>query len=127
MSYGKVGNDSFGGYRFLYLDNIGKTGTGALQENVPSIIDGVKVVEKYLGNKLITWETAWKQNYGIDLGLLSNEFNLSFDYFYEKRSNILINRGTVPDIQGLQSSALRLVNMSTARMESRMSDSISSS
>ncbi|WP_321438945.1 TonB-dependent receptor [uncultured Bacteroides sp.] len=111
MSYGKVGNDSFGGYRFLYLDNIGKTGTGALQENVPSIIDGVKVVEKYLGNKLITWETAWKQNYGIDLGLLSNEFNLSFDYFYEKRSNILINRGTVPDIQGLQSSALRLVNM----------------
>lgn len=110
-SYGKVGNDSFGGYRFLYLDNIGKTGTGALQENVPSIIDGVKIIEKYLGNKHITWETAWKQNYGIDLGFHNNDVNVSFDYFFEKRSNILINRGTVPDIQGLQSSALRLVNM----------------
>ncbi len=117
MSYGKVGNDSFGGYRFLYLDNIGKTGTGALQENVPSIIDGMKVVEKYLGNKHITWETAWKQNYGIDIGFFNNDLALSFDYFYEKRSNILINRGTVPDIQGLQSSALRLVNMGKVNNE----------
>ena len=111
LSYGKVGNDSFGGYRFLYLDNISKTGTGALHENVPSIIDGVKITEAYLGNPDITWETAWKQNYGVDLGFFHDMINLSIDYFREKRSNILINRGTVPDVQGLQSSALRLVNM----------------
>lgn len=111
VSYGKVGNDSFGGYRFLYLDNISKTGTGAYQENVPSVIDGVKISETYLGNKKITWETAWKQNYGVDLGFLKNTLNFTFDYFKEKRNDILINRGTVPDIQGLLSSAVRLVNM----------------
>lgn len=109
-SYGKVGNDSFGSYRFLYLDNISKTGSTFYNIAIPSLANGSKIAETYLGNNKITWETALKQNYGMDISVCK-ELSLSFDYFIEKRDNILIARGTVPVMQGLPLPALPLVNM----------------
>lgn len=35
------------------------------------------------GNTDVSWETADKQNYGIDLKMLNNRLSLSVDYFKE--------------------------------------------
>lgn len=94
-SYGMVGNDQIGRARFLYQSDI-TLGGGPLG----SLGLGQGINQGLLGNPDITWEVAKKQNYGIDLQLIS-DLNISFDYFLEKRSSILITRGTVPEFQGV--------------------------
>ncbi|MFT3749580.1 MAG: TonB-dependent receptor [Agriterribacter sp.] len=104
-SYGKVGNDKIGSSRFLYLDNI-TVGGGPLS----SLGRGQGIDQGLLGNPALSWEVAAKQNYGVELGLF-NELNVSFDYFFEKRSDILISRGTVPALQGVPLSNIPKVNL----------------
>ncbi len=110
-SYGKVGNDKMGSGRFLYLDNISSSGSNYdYLLTMHSLGNGKKISISYIGNKNLQWETAWKQNYGIDLTLFKY-LNLTFDYFRENRDNVLISRHTVPMIGGLTSSQLPRVNM----------------
>lgn len=121
-SWGKVGNDSFGNSRFLYLDNISETSVATNDDHSqwlsPSLGYwsrgdgyglGYKIAINYYGNKNLTWETAEKQNYGFDLSLF-NDLSFSFDYFIENRKNILISSGNTPSLIGVSSTALPLLN-----------------
>lgn len=105
-SYGKVGNDKMGSARFLYQSDItlgekGPLGSLGLEQTIN---------QGLLGNPNITWEIAKKQNYGLDLQIL-RDLNLSLDVFKERRSNILISRGTVPEFQGVPLGNIPKVNM----------------
>lgn len=104
-SYGKVGNDKLGGQRFLYITNVSLGGG-----TIGSLGRGESVIMGKLGNENLSWEVAYKQNYGIDLSLFY-DLTLSFDYFREHREDILINRGTVPELQGVPIGNLPKVNM----------------
>ncbi len=104
-SVGKVGNDKLGASRFLYLSSITMGGG-----TIPSLGRGQAVYIGKIGNEDLTWETAIKQNYGIDFKFFDN-LSLSFDYFTEKRDDILITRGTVPALQGVPLGDLPKVNM----------------
>jgi TonB-linked SusC/RagA family outer membrane protein len=104
-SYGKVGNDKIGSARFLYQSDIVLEG-GPLG----SLGLGRKVNQRLLGNNDISWEVAKKQNYGVDLQLFK-DLSITFDYFIEERSGILIGRGTIPNIQGVGLGAIPKVNM----------------
>lgn len=104
-SYGEVGNDQIGNARFLYQSDI-TMGGGRL----PSLGLGRGVNQGLLGNPNISWELAKKQNYGVDIELLSS-LSLSFDYFLEHRTKILISRGTVPAFQGVPLGNIPKVNM----------------
>jgi len=104
-SYGKVGNDQIGSARFLYQSDI-TMGGGPL----PSLGLGQGVNQGLLGNPDISWEVARKQNYGLDVELFS-ALSLSFDYYIENRSKILISRGTVPQFQGVPLGDIPKVNM----------------
>lgn len=105
VSNGRVGNDQMGSSRFLYQSDITMSG-GPL----PSLGRGQGVRQGLLGNPNITWEIADKQNYGIDLGIM-DQLDISFDYFIENRTNILISRGTVPAFQGVPLGNIPKVNM----------------
>jgi len=97
VSYGEVGNDGDVN-RFLYLPSAYKAGDGALMGE-----DFKKLGSYYedkLGNPLITWEKAKKQNYGIDMKFFKQRLNLIFDYFYDSRNDILDNRKTLPAMFG---------------------------
>jgi TonB-linked SusC/RagA family outer membrane protein len=95
-SYGVVGNDKIGNNRFLYLPDSYNPSSGSYNfgtitpTNLPAAKEGA------VGNKDVSWEKAYKQNYGIDFKVLDNKLGVSFDYFFEKRSDILWNRSTVP-------------------------------
>ena len=104
-SYGKVGNDKLGSARFLYISNISQSGGF-----ISSLGRGNQIVQGRLGNPNLSWEIAYKQNYGMDIQLF-RELSLSVDYFVEKRSGVLISRGTVPEIQGVELGNLPKVNM----------------
>ncbi len=104
-SYGQVGNDKMGGARFLYQDNI-SVGGGPLG----SLGLGQGINQGLLGNPNLSWELAEKQNYGIDVQVL-NDLNVTFDYFLEQRSQILISRGMVPALQGVPLGNIPKVNL----------------
>ncbi len=104
-SYGLVGNDSIGGSRFLYQDNIqvgGGTNAGGL--------GGRTISEGLLGNKALKWELAKKMNLGVEVGLFT-DLRVNFDYFTENRDQILISRKTIPTFQGLPLGNVPRVNM----------------
>ena len=70
-SYGKVGNDKLGSTRFLYISNI--TSGGGV---IPSLGRGQAISQGKLGNTNLSWEIAYKQNYGVDIQLF-NELSLT--------------------------------------------------
>ena len=93
-SYGKVGSDQLGGSRFLYMDNNTYSAGSGIVSGYGSISEG------RIGNKDLHWEVSRKQNYGVDVQLFSS-WSLTFDYFIEKRSDILKTRGLNPYFAGI--------------------------
>lgn len=121
-SVGLVGNDNMSSNRFLYLPdtyNVDKQAQNGDWKNPKwgynfgfensTLIKGA--TENRLGNSEVTWETALKQNYGIDMNFLDNRLKIKADYFREHRKDILIARKTIPGLTSLTTSLLPVVNM----------------
>ena len=111
-SYGKVGNDKIyqGGaqIRFPYLYTIGDGNENAYNFGTigsptrSSYQQGIRYTA--LASNNVTWETATKQDVGIDLALFNNRFSFTIDYFHEKRTGIYMLRNYLPYMLGLESS-----------------------
>ena len=96
-SYGVVGNDRVSGnYRFLYLPDSYNPSTGSYYfgNSISTAWQGA--VESKIGNPDVTWETAAKQNYGVDAYFINSKLKVNFDYFIERRKDILTNRKVLP-------------------------------
>jgi len=106
FSFGKVGNDKMGDERFLYNSVITESGNGW----APSLGRQHMIYQGMMGNEHIQWEVAIKQNYGLDIQLFKS-LSLSADVFFEKRDKILITRGTVPELQGVELYNIPKMNM----------------
>jgi TonB-linked SusC/RagA family outer membrane protein len=98
-SYGVMGMDPGDPYQYINKFSIA---------SVKGMVFGTNSeIETTLGpptiaNPYITWETQTSQNIGFDAKLADNLINLSFDYFYNKRENILAPRNaSVPSFTGL--------------------------
>lgn len=128
-SYGIVGNDKVSdGSRFLYLPDQYAISSGnyifgsTIQNKIPG------ASESKVGNPNVTWETAEKQNYGVDIQFFDSRLKASFDYFIEHRKNILLSRKMNP---GYLAINLPIVNLGKVdnkgyeisfRWEDRISD-----
>lgn len=95
-SYGIVGNDRLGNNRFLYLPDAWNYETDGYNFGIDNPNDQQGGTELRIGNPNVTWETATKQNYGLDVSFFDGKLGASFDYFHEFREDILIVRNTVP-------------------------------
>src|SRR5690606_2232043 len=92
-SYGEVG--ALAGGPFQYLSSFGVSGPGYVIGG-----SGQQVVfERSEPNPNITWERANKTDVGIEISLWNGLFNLETDYFYEKRSNMLITPDVITPIE----------------------------
>ena len=71
-------------------------GDGALYKGPQMYSEGI------IGNPSLQWETARKQNFGIEAGLFNNSLTMTLDLFKEHRDNILIgnNQRNVPVYYG---------------------------
>ena len=105
VSYGLVGNDNLtdwlnlGDDRFFYLDmmnmNAGTVYFGKNQEKSYATMG----LSRY-GNPDITWEKSYKTNLALEVGLFRG-LTMEIDWFYDKRTNILLNRSDLPKSLGL--------------------------
>lgn len=96
-SLGVVGNDrTSDDSRFLYLPDAYKLSDGSYSFgiNTSQKVPGASEAKK--GNPNVTWETATKQNYGLDLYFFNDRLKTTFDYFVEHRSDILTSRKVTP-------------------------------
>ena len=120
-SVGLVGNDNMSSNRFLYLpDSYSINNSDWLQKayqdkngyifGLTNTVYQTAAKELMLGNSNVTWETALKQNYGIDAYFFSDRLKLTVDYFRENRRDILIQRSTVPSLIAMN-GILPVVNM----------------
>ncbi len=101
-SYGLLGNDRISGSSFLYLQsyniNAGRFPYAVFGDGniYPTIEEG------RLASPNVTWETVAKTDIGFDAFFMDAKLSLTFDYFYEKRTDILgDNLGIVPDFFGI--------------------------
>lgn len=121
-SVGLVGNDNMSSNRFLYLpDAYSVNDSGWLEQSyadqngyifgLTNTAYQLAARETRLGNPNVTWETALKQNYGLDAYFFDDRLKLTLDYFRENRRDILIQRSTLPSLISLGSGLLPAVNM----------------
>lgn len=60
--------------------------------------------EPVIPNPQFTWEVANSYNVGVDATILNNRFDVTLEYFYNKRSQMLFTRaGQVPNTAGFAS------------------------
>lgn len=90
-SYGEIGDDNVNG-RWLYMDTWSNEGgyRQSLTGVDPSKSPYSWWQQSQLGNKDLKWEVATKLDLAADFALFGGVISGSFDYFKEKRSNILI-------------------------------------
>ncbi len=104
-SIGRTGNDNTGGSRFLYRELL-KTDAGGYNIGIgkdKAMNDAGKgIVESRFAAPLLGWEIENKRNVGIDIGLFGNKIDLQVDYFNNLRTDILLQRRTIPSITGFR-------------------------
>ena len=95
-SWGIVGNADIGS-RFIYM---GKVGAGETAWFGTKNATYSTLREARTENPNVGWEKAEKRDVGIDLSLFG-KLKIQADVFYEKRTDILIQRKTIPTYMGL--------------------------
>lgn len=98
-SYGVTGYDSTGAGRYPYQSTYtanGGYGFGYNATWVPGYIENVA------GNPNSKWEISKMVNFGLDWDFWNRRLYGSFDVWKEWRSNILVERSTVPDMIGIE-------------------------
>ena len=115
-SYGLIGNDQIGeaGDRFFYLSNVNLNETGdrsqVFGENFGYSRPGVATTR--YANYDIGWEESRQLNLGLDMTLAG--VNIIVEPYWQKRSNILMDRTYIPASMGLSAS----VKANTGKAES---------
>ena len=101
-SYGQMGNDQvfYNGslQEYAYLSTYGFGSYPIAGEVVTTLRETV------LANPSFTWERANNLNFGLDATILNNKIDLTLEYFYNKRDQILIQKtGSTPASSGINS------------------------
>lgn len=120
-SWGLVGNDkTIDAIRFMYLADPYITGSYGLITNClsnsldtygylfgngqPGTDAGISGIagayESAKNNPDISWEKAFKQDYGFDINFFDDKIRATFDYYREHRTDILVRDYTVPSTIG---------------------------
>jgi len=101
LSHGVVGNDQSGS-RFLYNNNeYSAPISPASLYSYTYFGDATQVlqsryVEGKQGNQNVTWETATKDNIGVELSMFKNKLTFNADFFMSDRKNILMPANSIP-------------------------------
>ena len=115
-SWGLVGNDKIDGSRFMYLPDPYAVNDGSLfARGGRGYNFGIENNTNYMGayessknNPDVTWENAFKQDYGVDIFFLKDRLQATFDYYKEHRKDILLRDATAPGIIGFQTPPANL-------------------
>src|SRR5690606_6362634 len=95
--------------RFFYLSEVGDGSSFGFGKVVRDVETGARVTR--YANPDISWETSYKTNLAVELGLF-NKIEILADFFQEHRTNILMSRSNIPSTMGL--TAVQRANIGEA-------------
>ncbi len=99
-SIGLVGSEALpGGERYGYLTTYGSGLGGYYFGESGKYVYGVGLDR--VGVQDLTWEKGLKKNIGLELEMFNGAFSLAADYFHERRTDILLERTSLPGIVGI--------------------------
>lgn len=105
-SYGLTGNDQIYGDRFAYREKLASSSSPNLGlkpgNDGGSTTNWGGWIEDVFAAPALTWEIEKKLNTGIDLGLFDGRIDVTFDWFKNRREQILITRATIPSASGFR-------------------------
>ncbi len=94
-SFGSLGNQNVGDYLYLSTVNVGNN-YGYLIDGVrPNYLDAPGLVSRNL-----TWETVSTIDVGVDASFLSNQLNLSFDWYRRTTTDMFGPANALPAVLG---------------------------
>lgn len=104
-SYGILGNQEIGDYQY----------SAAIASNINYVIGDAQqkwfgAIQTAYSSPNIKWENTATTNVGVDVSFLKGALNASFDYFYKKTTDVLLN---VPIPGSAGSSTSPVVNAGT--------------
>lgn len=111
-SYGSLGNQNVANY--LYLPTI------PVSPEASWIIDGTRppvAATPSLVNDELTWETITTLNAGLDVAMISNRLNLTFDWYNRTTSNMLGPSVVLPYTLGATTPRANNAKLSTKGFE----------
>ncbi|MGS2738420.1 TonB-dependent receptor [Sinomicrobium sp. M5D2P17] len=97
-SYGSLGNQNVSNY--IYIPSYGTV------SQVQHMFNGVRpigITPPGLVDPDLTWETSTTLDFGVDMTLLGNKLDLSFDWYRRKTTDILIAGDKFPAVLGASS------------------------
>ncbi len=98
-SWGQLGNDAFNDDEFPQNQFLATYGFGNYVVNNALV---TTLSESTVPNRGITWEIATNINLGFDARFIKNKLNLEFDWFLNKRSDILTTpSASLPGLSGI--------------------------
>lgn len=116
-SFGLVGNDAIGNkdQRFFYLSNVEmndwRKGAYFGYNNGAYSRPGISIYA--YENKDITWEKSKQLNLALEVSV-NNNFNVVAEYWRQDRTNILMQRSSIPSTMGLSAATFANVGASKA-------------
>lgn len=90
-SYGVTGNNRIG--TFSYQNLLNSTGYVFGAGN-GGVVLGQGSLTDVTGNRDITWERTFQNNYGVDISAFRNRLDLSIDFFTSKTDRLLLQQPT---------------------------------
>ena len=97
-SWGIVGNDQIGGgRRFIYLETVVNGGGYRFGESATAY-SSLRLGD--WPNENVGWEESKKLDVGFDISFF-RKLNVQFDYFYENRDGIFLQRESIPQFVGV--------------------------
>ena len=105
-SWARMGNDRVPSFQYMTKYQYGSSSKSATPLYYILGEEGTKYSAFYntnVPNPIITWEKADMSNIGLNFVMLKNRLSADLNYFYQKRSDILITRSaSVADYTALQ-------------------------
>lgn len=108
-SYGITGNHELFNRRWLFISEYVNGSGYSFGTDQLTAIAGRQ--EGAMANPDVTWEKARKLNIGVEAKLWNDLLSVTLDVFREKRNDILIIRGIIPDLLGVSAGNLTPANM----------------
>lgn len=100
-SWGLVGNGKLGGsYRFYYTPDLYSINGSGYYFGVNSNNRVLASSEGLKHNADVTWEKAFKQDYGVDIHFFNDKLSATFDYYHERRTDLFCTDYTAPALLG---------------------------
>lgn len=84
-SWGETGNNRIGNYAHIATLRTARALFGATETVYPGILPND------LGNPDLGWETSTSTNLGLDVGFIKDRFNLSFEFYNNLTTDLLLN------------------------------------